>query len=174
MYCTGGIRCEKATAFMKEQGFDEVYHLKGGILKYLEQVPEEDSLWEGACFVFDDRVSVTHGLKEGEHILCRACRQPLTAEDVASPLYEEGVTCPHCAETQSETDRQRFRERQRQIALAKKRGQSTSEVRRFSSGAIADAEPLYTFAGIAYAAMTRPPRSESSAAISAAGAGRPK
>ena len=123
MYCTGGIRCEKATAFMKEQGFDEVYHLKGGILKYLEQVPEEDSLWEGACFVFDDRVSVTHGLKEGEHILCRACRQPLTAEDVASPLYEEGVTCPHCAETQSETDRQRFRERQRQIALAKKRGQ---------------------------------------------------
>ena len=123
MYCTGGIRCEKATAFMKEQGFDEVYHLKGGILKYLEQVPEEESLWEGACFVFDDRVSVTHGLKEGEHILCRACRQPLTAEDISSPLYEEGVTCPHCVATQSETARQRFRERQRQIALAKARGQ---------------------------------------------------
>lgn len=123
MYCTGGIRCEKATAFMKEQGFDEVFHLKGGILKYLEEVPEEESLWEGACFVFDDRVSVTHGLKEGDHRLCHACREPLTAENRASPLFEEGVSCPHCYETRSEADRERYRQRQRQIALAHKRGE---------------------------------------------------
>ena len=123
MYCTGGIRCEKATAFMKEQGFDEVYHLKGGILKYLEQVPVEESLWDGACFVFDDRVSVLHGLAEGEHTLCHACRYPLTAEEVTSPLFEEGVSCPHCAETRSEDDRLRYRERQKQIALSKARGE---------------------------------------------------
>ncbi|MDO9415260.1 oxygen-dependent tRNA uridine(34) hydroxylase TrhO [Pararhizobium sp.] len=123
MYCTGGIRCEKATAFMKEQGFDEVYHLKGGILKYLEETPEEDSLWDGACFVFDDRVSVTHGLREGEHVLCHACRQPLTPEDLASPHHEGGVTCVHCYEARSEEDRLRYRQRQLQIDLAKKRGQ---------------------------------------------------
>ncbi|MGF0539186.1 rhodanese-related sulfurtransferase [Agrobacterium sp. ES01] len=123
MYCTGGIRCEKATAFMKEQGFDEVYHLKGGILKYLEEVPEEESLWEGACFVFDERVSITHGLKEGEHTLCHACRYPLTAEEVRSPLYEEGVACPHCHATRTEEDRLRYRQRQKQIALAKTRGE---------------------------------------------------
>ena len=123
MYCTGGIRCEKATAFMKEQGFDEVYHLKGGILKYLEEVPEEESLWEGACFVFDERVSITHGLKEGEHTLCHACRYPLTAEEVQSPLYEEGVACPHCHATRTEEDRLRYRQRQKQIALAKTRGE---------------------------------------------------
>lgn len=123
MYCTGGIRCEKATAFMKEQGFDEVYHLKGGILKYLEEVPEAESLWEGACFVFDERVSVTHGLKEGEHQLCHACREPLTAEDRASPQFEEGVSCPHCFDTRTEDDRERYRQRQRQIELARKRGQ---------------------------------------------------
>ncbi|WP_165217655.1 oxygen-dependent tRNA uridine(34) hydroxylase TrhO [Affinirhizobium pseudoryzae] len=123
MYCTGGIRCEKATAFMKEQGFDEVYHLKGGILKYLEEVPEEESLWEGACFVFDERVSVTHGLQEGEHKLCHACREPLTEEDRASPKFEEGVSCPHCFETRTEDDRERYRQRQRQIELARKRGQ---------------------------------------------------
>lgn len=123
MYCTGGIRCEKATAFMKEQGFDEVYHLKGGILKYLEEVPAEDSLWEGACFVFDERVSVLHGLEEGEHKLCRACRHPLTAEEIASPLYEAGVSCPHCHATRSEEDRLRFRQRQMQMDLARKRGE---------------------------------------------------
>jgi UPF0176 protein len=122
MYCTGGIRCEKATAFMKSQGFDEVYHLKGGILKYLEETPPEESLWEGACFVFDDRVSVTHGLGEGEHTLCHACRQPLTAEERASPLHEEGVTCVHCHDTRSADDRERYRQRQRQIKLARKRG----------------------------------------------------
>lgn len=123
MYCTGGIRCEKATAFMKEQGFEEVYHLKGGILKYLEEMPQEDSLWDGACFVFDDRVSVTHGLKEGEHTLCHACRQPLTPEDLTSPHHEDGVACVHCHDTRTEEDRMRYRQRQQQIALAKKRGE---------------------------------------------------
>ena len=123
MYCTGGIRCEKATAFMKEQGFEEVYHLKGGILKYLEEVPQEESLWDGACFVFDERVSVEHGLKEGEHKLCHACRNPITAEEITSPHYEEGVSCSNCYSTRSEDDRLRYRQRQHQIALAKKRGQ---------------------------------------------------
>ncbi|MCZ4073267.1 oxygen-dependent tRNA uridine(34) hydroxylase TrhO [Agrobacterium sp. LMR679] len=123
MYCTGGIRCEKATAFMKEQGFDEVYHLKGGILKYLEEVPEEESLWEGACFVFDERVSVVHGLAEGDHQLCHACRNPITPEVRLSPKFEEGVSCPSCYEDRSEEDRQRFRDRQQQIELAKKRGE---------------------------------------------------
>jgi UPF0176 protein len=122
MYCTGGIRCEKATAFMKEQGFDEVYHLKGGILKYLEEVPPEESLWEGACFVFDDRVSVTHGLEIGEHALCHACRHPLTPEDLQSQQYEAGVSCPHCYGERTEDERLRYRQRQRQIELAKKRG----------------------------------------------------
>ncbi|MFP5077127.1 rhodanese-related sulfurtransferase [Rhizobium sp. YIM 134829] len=122
MYCTGGIRCEKATAFMKSQGFDEVYHLKGGILKYLEETPAEESLWDGACFVFDDRVSVTHGLAEGEHSLCHACRQPLTAEDRASPLHEEGVACVHCHDSRSEEDRRRYRQRQHQMQLARARG----------------------------------------------------
>ncbi|MCM2475869.1 rhodanese-related sulfurtransferase [Rhizobium sp. CG5] len=123
MYCTGGIRCEKATAFMKQQGFEEVYHLKGGILKYLEEVPEEQSLWDGACFVFDERVSVTHGLKEGNHLLCHACRNPITAAEIASPLYEAGVSCPHCYHERSEEDRLRYRQRQKQIDLAKKRGE---------------------------------------------------
>jgi UPF0176 protein len=123
MYCTGGIRCEKATAFMKEQGFDEVFHLKGGILKYLEEVPEEDSLWEGACFVFDERVSVTHGLAEGDHKLCHACRHPITAEDLQSEKFEEGVSCPNCFDARPQSDRDRYRERQKQIALAKERGQ---------------------------------------------------
>jgi UPF0176 protein len=122
MYCTGGIRCEKATAFMKEQGFDEVFHLKGGILKYLEEVPAEESLWEGACFVFDERVSVEHGLKEGNHKLCHACRSPITAEEVTSPHYEEGVSCSTCYPTRTEEDRDRYRQRQLQIALARKRG----------------------------------------------------
>lgn len=123
MYCTGGIRCEKATAFMKEQGFDEVYHLKGGILKYLEEVPEEESLWEGACFVFDERVSVVHGLAEGDHQLCHACRNPITPEVRLSPKFEEGVSCPSCYDDRTEEDRQRFRDRQQQIELAKKRGE---------------------------------------------------
>lgn len=123
MYCTGGIRCEKSTALAKEMGFEEVYHLKGGILKYLEEVPAEESLWDGACFVFDERVSITHGLKEGEHTLCHACRYPLTAEEVKSPKFEEGVSCPHCYDSRTELDRDRYRQRQMQIALAKKRGE---------------------------------------------------
>lgn len=123
MYCTGGIRCEKATAFMKQQGFDEVYHLKGGILKYLEEVPAEESLWEGACFVFDERVSIEHGLKQGNHKLCHACRNPITAEEVTSPYYEEGVSCSNCYETRTEADRERYRQRQLQIRLAKQRGE---------------------------------------------------
>ena len=123
MYCTGGIRCEKATAYMKAQGFDEVYHLKGGILKYLEEVPAEESLWEGACFVFDERVSVVQDLQQGDHKLCRACRHPLTSEAMASPLYEAGVSCPQCHEIRSDDDRNRFRERERQTKLAKMRGE---------------------------------------------------
>ncbi len=119
MFCTGGIRCEKATAFMKEKGFDNVFHLKGGILKYLEDVPEEESLWEGNCFVFDERVSVGHGLRIGDETLCRACRLPLTPEDRASALYEEGVSCPHCYDERSEEDRERYRARHRQMLKAK-------------------------------------------------------
>ena len=123
MYCTGGIRCEKATAFLKAEGYENVFHLRGGILKYLEEVPEQDSLWEGSCFVFDERVSVDHGLREGPHILCHACRHPLTPEEARSPHYLEGVSCPHCHDSMSEADRERFRERQKQIELARKRGE---------------------------------------------------
>ncbi|MEX3010242.1 rhodanese-related sulfurtransferase [Hoeflea sp. TYP-13] len=124
MYCTGGIRCEKATAFMKAEGFEDVFHLKGGILKYLEEVPENESLWDGACFVFDERVSVTHGLKEGEHVLCRACRHPLTPEEANDPAYEDGVSCPYCIEERSAEDRERYRERQKQVELAQSRGKA--------------------------------------------------
>ncbi len=123
MFCTGGIRCEKATAFAKQTGVEEVYHLKGGILKYLELVPREQSKWRGDCFVFDERVSVGHGLEPGDHVLCRACRMPLTSDDLASEYYEEGVSCAHCHATRSEEDRDRFRERQHQIELAKARGE---------------------------------------------------
>lgn len=122
MYCTGGIRCEKATAFMKAEGFEEVYQLRGGILKYLEEIPESESLWEGACFVFDERVSVTHGLEAGTHRLCRACRYPLTEEEVSSPLYEDGVSCSYCHASRTEADRARYRERQKQMVLASRRG----------------------------------------------------
>ena len=121
MYCTGGIRCEKATAWMRAQGFDEVYHLDGGILKYLETVPEAESLWRGDCFVFDERVSVGHGLTEGPHTLCRGCRRPLAPEDRARPDFVEGVCCRWCAEDITENQRQRRQERQKQIALAKAR-----------------------------------------------------
>ena len=124
MYCTGGIRCEKATAFLKAEGFEEVYHLRGGILKYLEEVPADESLWDGACFVFDERVSVTHGLKQGDHLLCRACRHPLTAQEIESPLFEDGVSCPYCHGARSTADRARYRERQKQTVLAQRRGQT--------------------------------------------------
>jgi UPF0176 protein len=122
MFCTGGIRCEKATAYLKSIGLDEVYHLKGGILKYLEEVPASESLWEGECFVFDERVSVTHGLAEGDAELCRACRRPLKAADRASPHYVLGVSCAHCVGTRSADDRDRYAERQRQVELADRRG----------------------------------------------------
>ena len=119
MFCTGGIRCEKSTAYMRAQGFDEVYHLEGGILKYLETVPENQSLWQGQCFVFDERVSVGHGLIPGNHGLCRACRQPLDDADLGSPLFEAGVSCPKCHATTLETQKNSARERQRQWELAK-------------------------------------------------------
>ncbi len=123
MFCTGGIRCEKSTAFMRAQGYDEVYHLEGGILKYLETVPEAQSLWQGQCFVFDERVSVGHGLVPGQHGLCRACRQPLDDADLASPLFEAGVSCPKCHGSTLETQKNSARERQRQWELAKSRNQ---------------------------------------------------
>jgi UPF0176 protein len=124
MFCTGGIRCEKSTAFMKEQGYEEVYHLEGGILKYLEEIPEEESLWEGDCFVFDERVSVRHGLEEGDYHMCRACRRPVSEEEMAMPEYVEGVSCPYCHEETTEEQKERFAERQRQIMLSKKRGEN--------------------------------------------------
>jgi UPF0176 protein len=121
MFCTGGIRCEKSTAYMRAQGFDEVYHLEGGILKYLETVPPEQSLWQGECFVFDERVSVGHGLVPGSHALCRACRQPLEDGAEDSPLYEAGVSCPRCHAHTSDIQKNGARERQRQWELAKAR-----------------------------------------------------
>jgi UPF0176 protein len=123
MFCTGGIRCEKATSYMKMQGFEEVYHLKGGILKYLEEVDPKESLWEGECFVFDDRVSVDHDLNPGEYDLCHACRMPISEEDKQSDLYVLGESCPFCHEQHTPEDRARLRERQRQIELAKERGE---------------------------------------------------
>ena len=121
MFCTGGIRCEKSTNYLLGQGFDEVYHLKGGILKYLEDVPETESLWQGQCFVFDDRVSVGHGLQPGGLKNCGACRRPVTALDEQHPHYEDGVCCPACAAEYADADRVRFRERHRQMLLAAKR-----------------------------------------------------
>lgn len=123
MFCTGGIRCEKSTAYMKEQGFDEVYHLKGGILKYLEEVPQEESLWEGECFVFDDRVTVNHQLEKGHYDLCNACRLPITAQDKKSEYYEKGVSCPHCYGTHTPEQIERFRQRELQMSLAQARGE---------------------------------------------------
>lgn len=123
MFCTGGIRCEKATNYLIAQGVDEVFHLRGGILKYLEDMPEEDSLWRGECFVFDGRVSVGHGLEEGDYDLCFACRRPISEDDKARADYEQGVSCHQCVDEFSSEDRARFRERQRQITLAKARGE---------------------------------------------------
>ncbi len=123
MFCTGGIRCEKSTNYLLGQGVEEVYHLKGGILKYLEEVPEEETAWEGECFVFDGRVSVGHGLREGAHELCHACRRPILPEDMTRDDYEHGVSCRHCVAETSEDAKARFRERQKQIALAEARGE---------------------------------------------------
>jgi UPF0176 protein len=121
MFCTGGIRCEKSTAFLKANGFDEVFHLEGGILKYLETVPEADSQWQGECFVFDERVTVGQGLKVGDYGLCRACREPISQADKESPLFVLGLSCPHCHGSKTEADLARFTERQRQIKLAQQR-----------------------------------------------------
>ncbi len=123
MFCTGGIRCEKSTAFLKEQGFDEVYHLDGGILKYLEDMPAENSLWQGECFVFDQRVAVKHGLEQGSYDQCYACRMPLSAEEMASDKYVKGLSCPHCHDKTTDEQKAAFAERQRQVELAKQRGE---------------------------------------------------
>jgi len=124
MYCTGGIRCEKSTAYLKEQGFENVYHLEGGILKYLEEIPSEETLWQGECFVFDGRVAVNHDLEQGQYDQCYACRFPLTAEHKQSEHYIKGVSCHRCYDKVTEQQRNRYVERQRQINLAEKRGET--------------------------------------------------
>ena len=124
MFCTGGIRCEKSTNYLLGQGVEEVYHLKGGILKYLEDIPEDQSRWQGSCFVFDGRVSVGHGLGEGPHELCHACRRPIMPADRDRPEFEPGVACHLCRSETTAEDKARFRERQRQIVLAQARGES--------------------------------------------------
>jgi UPF0176 protein len=131
MFCTGGIRCEKSTALMKAKGFDEVYHLEGGILKYLEKIPQEQSLWQGECFVFDERVSVGHGLIAGEHELCRCCRDPLQEGAKSSPQYEFGVSCPRCFDRTTEDQKARARERHKQTQLAKARGEIHFGMKKF-------------------------------------------
>ncbi len=136
MFCTGGIRCEKSTAYLKEQGFDEVYHLKGGILKYLEEVPAEDTLWEGECFVFDERVTVNNKLGKGSYQQCNACRMPVTAADRASEKFRQGVSCPHCYDTLTAQQKARFQERQKQMQLASQRGDAHMGDAAISSSAI--------------------------------------
>ncbi|MDR6680651.1 oxygen-dependent tRNA uridine(34) hydroxylase TrhO [Pseudomonas oryzihabitans] len=123
MFCTGGIRCEKASSFMLQEGFPEVFHLKGGILKYLEEVPAAESRWEGECFVFDNRVTVTHELAEGAYDQCHACRNPVSPQDMQSPHYSPGISCPHCWDSLSEKTRAGARERQKQIELARLRNE---------------------------------------------------
>ena len=124
MFCTGGIRCEKATSYMLEQGFEEVYHLRGGILKYLEEVPDTETTWEGECYVFDDRVSVTHSLEPGSYSMCHGCGRPIHDEDLESDKFELGVSCPKCYDELTEQQRNSFRERQRQVLLARRRNQT--------------------------------------------------
>jgi len=124
MFCTGGIRCEKSTAFLKQKGFEEVYHLKGGILKYLEKVPKDETLWQGECFVFDDRVTVNHDLEPGGYDQCHACRLPITEDDKQSPNYQTGVSCPHCFDKTTAQQKQRYAQRELQIQLARKRGET--------------------------------------------------
>ncbi len=124
MFCTGGIRCEKSTAYLKQLGFDEVYHLQGGILKYMEEVPESESLWQGECFVFDNRVSVDHALEKGSYDQCHACRLPITETDKQSLKYQQGVSCPACYDHNTDSQRKRFAEREKQVRLAKLRGES--------------------------------------------------
>ena len=124
MFCTGGIRCEKSTAYLKSKGFENVFHLQGGILKYLEEVKEDDSLWEGECFVFDDRVAVKHNLELGKYDQCHACRFPITEEDKEHPHYGKGTSCPRCYGPKNLSQVNRYREREKQVQLAKSRGES--------------------------------------------------
>ena len=124
MFCTGGIRCEKSTAYLKSKGFENVFHLQGGILKYLEEIKEDESLWEGECFVFDDRVAVKHNLELGKYDQCHACRFPITDEDKEHPHYEKGASCPRCFGTKNSSQVSRYREREKQVQLAKSRGES--------------------------------------------------
>lgn len=124
MFCTGGIRCEKSTAYLKEQGFEDVYHLEGGILKYLEEVKQEESMWQGECFVFDNRVAVNHDLEKGQYDQCNACRMPITEAEKASSQFEQGVSCPHCIDKVTDKQRERFLERERQVQLSKQRGEA--------------------------------------------------
>jgi len=124
MFCTGGIRCEKSTAYLKSKGFENVFHLQGGILKYLEEVKEDESLWEGECFVFDDRVAVKHNLELGKYDQCHACRFPITDEDKEHPHYEKGASCPRCYGMKNSSQVSRYREREKQVQLAKSRGES--------------------------------------------------
>ena len=123
LFCTGGIRCEKATSLLLEEGFSGVHHLEGGILRYLEEIPPPRSRWTGECFVFDQRVTVDHQLQEGTHVLCHACRMPLSSADLSHPSYREGVSCRHCLFLHTPADRRRFQERHRQVRLAQSRGE---------------------------------------------------
>ena len=124
MFCTGGIRCEKSTAYLKEQGFEEVFHLKGGILKYLDEIPKKDSLWQGECFVFDERVTVDHDLQRGHYDQCHACRRPISELDKESKDYKLGSSCPYCIDETTEEQKTRFEERQKQIRLANLKGKN--------------------------------------------------
>jgi UPF0176 protein len=137
LFCTGGIRCEKATSFLLSQGFEEVYHLKGGILKYLEEVPADESLWQGECFVFDERVAVEQGLALGTHELCRSCGHPISEADKASSQYEEGISCPYCYDCLTEAKRKRQEEKQRQLELAK-RTEAVSEPKSIHRQSVSD------------------------------------
>lgn len=124
MFCTGGIRCEKATSFAKQVGIEDVYHLEGGILSYLESIPEAESLWQGECFVFDERVALTHGLETGEAVACRACKMPVGKAAQSHPHYQPGVSCPECFESTTPDQKARFAERQKQVELAEERGKA--------------------------------------------------
>ena len=132
MFCTGGIRCEKASVYLEKKGFNNVYQLKGGILNYLKKIDEKDSLWKGECFVFDNRISLKHGLKIGTYSLCSGCRSPISIKDKKSKKYEEGVSCPNCFDKLSETQKNRFRMRQSQINRARELGKDHIFKKEFS------------------------------------------
>ena len=159
MFCTGGIRCEKSTALMRTQGYEDVYHLQGGILKYLEVIPPEQSLWEGECFVFDERVSVTHGLRQGKQELCRCCREPLPIDAKSSPLFELGVSCPRCHAHTTDAQKNSARERQKQWEIAKARQSDHIGIpqrqQKIKALLPQDAPVLYSFRRCPYAIRAR-------------------